>query len=70
VSVKDNNPPEVAANVRGRRRRTWVTIAAAAATLMVGTVVAVNATAASAATVDTNAWYTIINRGSGKLVTW
>ena len=35
---------------------------------MVGTVVAVNATSASAATVDTNAWYMLINRNSGKAI--
>jgi hypothetical protein len=40
--------------------------ALAAAVMVVGVVVAVNATSASAATVDTSAWYTLVNRNSGK----
>jgi beta-xylosidase len=49
------------------RRRWRPLLAAALATTLLGTVVAVvNATTASAATVDPNAWYYIVNRNSGK----
>jgi hypothetical protein len=42
-------------------------VAAVAAVVVVGSVlVAVGATSASAATVDTNAWYVLMNRNSGK----
>ncbi|WP_327037827.1 family 43 glycosylhydrolase [Micromonospora maris] len=40
--------------------------AVAAAVMVGGTLVAVAATPASAATVDTNAWYVLVNRNSGK----
>ncbi|PYC62219.1 glycosyl hydrolase, partial [Micromonospora arborensis] len=40
--------------------------AAAAAVMAAGTLVAVNAAPAAAATVDTNAWYALVNRNSGK----
>ncbi|GAA3454919.1 non-reducing end alpha-L-arabinofuranosidase family hydrolase [Dactylosporangium matsuzakiense] len=40
--------------------------ALAAAVVAAGVVVAINATSASAATVDTSAWYTLVNRNSGK----
>jgi poly(3-hydroxybutyrate) depolymerase len=40
--------------------------AVAAAVVAAGTLVAVNAAPASAATVDTNAWYVLVNRNSGK----
>ncbi|MCG5467931.1 RICIN domain-containing protein [Micromonospora sp. LAH09] len=50
------------------RRRRWRSgLAAAAAAVMAATaLVAVNAAPASAATVDTNAWYVLVNRNSGK----
>ncbi|TDE33296.1 RICIN domain-containing protein [Actinomadura sp. 6K520] len=50
-----------------RRRRRWSRFAAAvAATLAIGMLVAVKPAPADAATVDTNAWYVLVNRGSGK----
>jgi hypothetical protein len=49
----------------GHRWRSLST-AAAAAVVLVGTLVTVNATPASAATVDTTAWYVLVNRNSGK----
>jgi len=53
------NPP--------RRRRRWLPVAIASVTALAGGVLAVvTASAASAATVDTNAWYMLINRNSGK----
>jgi hypothetical protein len=53
--------------VSPRRRRWRSLLAVAVATALVGgVVVVVNATTASAATVDTNAWYYLINRNSGK----
>lgn len=49
------------------RRRLRSRFAAALATaLAMGTLVAVNPTPADAATVDTNAWYVMVNRNSGK----
>ncbi|MGY3521139.1 RICIN domain-containing protein, partial [Micromonospora sp. PTRAS2] len=51
------------------RRRGWlarVTAAAAATVLVGGAVVAVNSTPAAAATVDTGAWYVLLNRNSNK----
>ena len=49
------------------RRRWRPLLAAALATTLLGAIVAVvNATTASAATVDPNAWYYIVNRNSGK----
>ncbi|MGC4792122.1 RICIN domain-containing protein [Micromonospora sp. DT178] len=49
-------------------RRRWRSglAAAAAAVIAAGTLVAVNAAPAAAATVDTNAWYFLVNRNSGK----
>jgi len=41
-------------------------VALAAVAVVAGSVVAVSTTGASAATVDTNAWYEIVNRNSGK----
>ncbi|MFD6681094.1 non-reducing end alpha-L-arabinofuranosidase family hydrolase [Micromonospora parva] len=52
-----------------RRQRWWLPrlLAASAAALMVGgAAVAVVSSPAAAATVDTNAWYVLINRNSGK----
>jgi hypothetical protein len=51
-----------------RWRRRWRSGLAAAATAVVvgGTLVTVAATSASAATVDTTAWYVLVNRNSGK----
>jgi beta-xylosidase len=49
-----------------RRRRLRGIIAVLAAALVGVSVVAVNLATASAATVDTNAWYILINRNSGK----
>ncbi|MGW4464997.1 RICIN domain-containing protein [Micromonospora sp. NPDC004704] len=50
------------------RRRGWLSrvAAAAVATVVGGAVAAVAPTPASAATVDTNAWYVLVNRNSGK----
>jgi poly(3-hydroxybutyrate) depolymerase len=50
------------------RRRHWWSPAAAvlAALLAAGMLVAVNVVSASAATVDTTAWYVLVNRNSGK----
>ncbi|WP_341716298.1 RICIN domain-containing protein [Micromonospora sp. FIMYZ51] len=50
------------------RRRRWRSglAAAAAAVLAAGTLVVANAVPAAAATVDTNAWYVLVNRNSGK----
>ncbi|GIJ22428.1 RICIN domain-containing protein [Micromonospora lutea] len=49
-------------------RRGWRSglAAAAAAVLVAGSLVVVNAAPAAAATVDTNAWYVLVNRNSGK----
>ena len=48
-------------------RRRFGALAVAAAILLAGTVaVAVNMMSAGAATVDTSAWYTLVNRNSGK----
>jgi endo-1,4-beta-xylanase len=41
-------------------------VALAAVTVVAGAVVAVSTTGASAATVDSNAWYEVVNRNSGK----
>ncbi|WP_327033562.1 non-reducing end alpha-L-arabinofuranosidase family hydrolase [Micromonospora ureilytica] len=52
-----------------RRRRWWLPrlVAASAAALMVGgAAVAVVSSPAAAASVDTNAWYVLVNRNSGK----
>jgi len=50
-----------------QRRRRRLGIAAALVTALVGAGLAVlNVTAASAATVDTGAWYVLVNRNSGK----
>ncbi|MDU0289907.1 RICIN domain-containing protein [Saccharothrix longispora] len=51
---------------RQTRRRRPVTAAAAAVLLAAGAMTAVNAPPASAATVDTGAWYVLVNRTSGK----
>jgi hypothetical protein len=49
------------------RRRRWLAAAVAAlTTLTAGVLAVVNAPAASAATVDTGAWYVLVNRNSGK----
>ncbi|WBB80968.1 family 43 glycosylhydrolase [Micromonospora sp. WMMD882] len=50
------------------RRRGWLTrvVAAAAALVVGGTLAAVASSPAAAATVDTNAWYVLVNRNSGK----
>ncbi|NUS66343.1 MAG: alpha-L-arabinofuranosidase [Saccharothrix sp.] len=50
---------------RARRRRV-VGVAAVVAVLLGGLVAALNAAPASAATVDTTAWYVLVNRNSGK----
>ncbi|XVU22930.1 non-reducing end alpha-L-arabinofuranosidase family hydrolase [Actinoplanes sp. CA-054009] len=49
------------------KRSRWLTVLTAAATALAGGVLAVvNAPAASAATIDTSAWYVLVNRNSGK----
>ncbi|MEN3608029.1 RICIN domain-containing protein [Plantactinospora sp. ZYX-F-223] len=49
------------------RRRWWSAVAAVgAAILAAGTLAAVDNAPAAAATVDTNAWYVLVNRNSGK----
>ncbi|KOX28141.1 glycosyl hydrolase [Saccharothrix sp. NRRL B-16348] len=55
---------EASASPRARRRRPVT--AAVALLLAAGTMTAVNAAPASAATVDTSAWYVLVNRNSGK----
>ena len=50
-----------------KRRRRWLATATAALTTLAGGLLAVvNAPAASAATIDTSAWYVLVNRNSGK----
>ncbi|MER6115750.1 RICIN domain-containing protein [Streptomyces sp. NPDC001743] len=50
-----------------QRHRWWSRLAAVvAATLAIGMLVAVNPSPAEAATVDTQAWYVLVNRNSGK----
>ncbi|HEX6684110.1 MAG TPA: RICIN domain-containing protein [Candidatus Limnocylindrales bacterium] len=52
-----------------RGRRLWRTAIVAALTLATaGGVAAINSSGASAATVDTNAWYVFVSRHSGKVV--
>ena len=52
---------------RARRRRGLIGVATAVVTLLVGGLVAaLGATPASAASVDTTAWYVLVNRNSGK----
>jgi poly(3-hydroxybutyrate) depolymerase len=58
-------PGEAHASPQARRRRP-VTAAVAAVLLAAGTMTAVNALPAAAATVDTSAWYVLVNRNSGK----
>src|SRR5688572_15966294 len=62
MSVMGASPPPAA------RRRGWRSaLAAVAATAVAaGVMVAVGTPTASAATVDTNAWYVLVNRNSGK----
>jgi hypothetical protein len=62
--VKD--PGASPSTIRGRR---WLAAATVAVTALAGGALAVmTASSASAATVDTNAWYTLINRNSGKVL--
>ncbi|GAA1287149.1 RICIN domain-containing protein [Saccharothrix xinjiangensis] len=49
-----------------RKPRRSVTAAVAAVVLATGTITAVAAVPASAATIDTSAWYVLVNRASGK----
>ncbi|GAB3844978.1 hypothetical protein GCM10029963_22610 [Micromonospora andamanensis] len=56
--VRSASPPS--------RRKRSVVAAVGAAVLVAGSLVAVNAAPAAAATVDTNAWYVLVNRNSGK----
>ncbi|MGA5304650.1 non-reducing end alpha-L-arabinofuranosidase family hydrolase [Nucisporomicrobium flavum] len=54
-------------SVKPSLRRRWLAVATAAFTVLAGAVVTtVNAPAASAATIDTSAWYVLVNRNSGK----
>ncbi|MGW4207256.1 family 43 glycosylhydrolase [Lentzea sp. NPDC004789] len=50
----------------GRRRRSAAGAAGAVVTLLAGLLVALGVAPSSAAAVDTNAWYVLVNRGSGK----
>ncbi len=52
------------------RRRGWraMLVAGVACAVAAGGMVAMSAGPASAATVDTNAWYVLVNRNSGKVV--
>jgi hypothetical protein len=59
----DQPPPPAG---RQRRRRWWRAAVALLTALTGGAVAAVTATDANAATVDTSAWYVLVNRGSGK----
>ncbi|GAB2868366.1 non-reducing end alpha-L-arabinofuranosidase family hydrolase [Lentzea nigeriaca] len=55
------------ARITSRSRHRWRSgLAAAAATAIVGGLLTVVPTTASAATVDTSAWYVLVNRNSGK----
>lgn len=49
-----------------RRRRLRSLLAAVVAAILTGSLFALGTPAASAATVDTNAWYVLVNRNSGK----
>ncbi|WP_416903764.1 family 43 glycosylhydrolase [Micromonospora echinospora] len=61
------NDIHVASPPPPRRHRRWLAVVAAVATVLAGGVAAVVvAPAAFAATVDTNAWYVLVNRNSGK----
>ncbi|MFB9595536.1 RICIN domain-containing protein, partial [Saccharothrix longispora] len=52
---------------RARKRRSLIGAAIAVVTVLLGGVVAaIGAAPASAATVDTTAWYVLVNRNSGK----
>ncbi|GAA2123630.1 hypothetical protein GCM10009802_28090 [Streptomyces synnematoformans] len=56
-----------ASSAPSRRDRWWSRIAAlVAATLAMGMLAVVNPASAGAATVDTDAWYVLVNRNSGK----
>ncbi|WP_447007223.1 non-reducing end alpha-L-arabinofuranosidase family hydrolase [Saccharothrix isguenensis] len=59
-------PPSTTVARAGRRRRLAGVAAAVVTVLVGGLLTAVSATTASAATVDTNAWYVLVNRNSGK----
>ncbi|MEV4023208.1 non-reducing end alpha-L-arabinofuranosidase family hydrolase [Actinosynnema sp. NPDC050801] len=63
MAASGHHPPT--AVPRARKRRV-AGAAAVAAVLLGGLVAALNAAPASAATVDTNAWYVLVNRNSGK----
>jgi hypothetical protein len=64
--VKSESTYPSTANPRRRSRR-WMSAAMVSLTALAGGVLTVvTASSASAATVDTNAWYTLINRNSGK----
>ncbi|AGL19117.1 non-reducing end alpha-L-arabinofuranosidase family hydrolase [Actinoplanes sp. N902-109] len=52
--------------VRKRSRRRIIAAAGLVSALAAGLLAAVTATPAAAATVDTNVWYTLVNRNSGK----
>ncbi|WP_082404397.1 non-reducing end alpha-L-arabinofuranosidase family hydrolase [Saccharothrix sp. NRRL B-16348] len=61
--ARSGHPPTAVPRAR-RRRLAGAT--AVVAVLLGGMVAALNAAPASAATVDTNAWYVLVNRNSGK----
>ncbi|MFI9816857.1 non-reducing end alpha-L-arabinofuranosidase family hydrolase [Saccharothrix variisporea] len=58
-----HHPPTAVRRARGRR---VAGVTAAVAVLLGGVVAALSAAPASAATVDTTAWYVLVNRNSGK----
>jgi hypothetical protein len=57
--------PSTTVSRAGRRRR-LAGVAAVVSVLLGGLLTAISATTASAAAVDTNAWYVVVNRNSGK----
>jgi hypothetical protein len=60
-------PPDPVVRDRSRRRRQlFAVVATIATTLLAGAAVVLNTTPAAAATVDTSAWYVLLNRNSGK----
>src|SRR3954463_10528191 len=60
-------PRRMSVTATPNRRRRWLAVTTAALTALAGGLLTVvNAPAASAATIDTGAWYVLVNRNSGK----